>query len=95
MNMVRRKLSELPPLTEARKAELKALDNRPDSESTTATFRRWTTNSGRAPCHARRPAQGMKVLGPTFLLIDKSRRWRDGSQHQVFSFLREFRCGVR
>ena len=32
MSMVRYKLSELPPLTEERKAELKALAERPDSE---------------------------------------------------------------
>ena len=32
MSMVRHKLSELPPLTEERKAELKALAGRPDSE---------------------------------------------------------------
>ena len=32
MSMVRHKLSELPPLTEERKAELKALAERPDSE---------------------------------------------------------------
>ncbi len=32
MSMVRYKLSELPPLTEARKAELKALSEMPDSE---------------------------------------------------------------
>ena len=32
MNMVRFKQGELPPLTEARQAELKALANQPDSE---------------------------------------------------------------
>ena len=32
MSIVRHKLSELPPLTEERKAELKALAERPDSE---------------------------------------------------------------
>ena len=32
MNMVRHKQGDLPPLTEARKAELKALEARPDGE---------------------------------------------------------------